>query len=232
MNSQDTYWSGYYTGVMQEGNAWLDYSNARVQAQTFSLALEAAGPVRGLKCIDLGCGWGDFCRLLVALGAAEVTGVDMIPATIAKLKQTDRSIRWICSSLCDPHLGDELESYDVTFLLEVLQYLPLADSLHSAWVHLKPGGRLIGVAPNARCPIVRRTRERFDSLYAPVTVSEIGSVVQTLSDVDHATYRALSFGEDQRLVPYEVSPWRPAQDWPVEPNRIQFAVVKRNQPTV
>jgi 2-polyprenyl-3-methyl-5-hydroxy-6-metoxy-1,4-benzoquinol methylase len=231
MNPQDQFWSTYYGRVMQEGTAWLDYSNARVQAQTFSLALEAAGPVRALRCLDLGCGWGDFCRLLAALGATEITGVDMIPETIAKHRQTDPGIHWICSSLSNPSLGDELESYELAFLLEVLQYVPLADTMRAIWEHVEPGGRLIGIVPNASCPIVSRTRERFDFQYIPVTVAQIDAVVRTLPDVAHSSYRALSFGSDQRIVPYEVSGWHPAGDWPVEPNRIQFVVVRNSRPT-
>jgi sugar transferase EpsL len=65
--NQRNFWSSYYGEVFEQQKPWLDYSNARVQAQTFGLA--AAGPVDGAACLDVGCGWGQLARALVALGA-------------------------------------------------------------------------------------------------------------------------------------------------------------------
>jgi len=46
------------TQVSESQTPWLDYSNDRVQAQSLSLAIEAAGPIKGKLVFDLGCGWG------------------------------------------------------------------------------------------------------------------------------------------------------------------------------
>jgi 2-polyprenyl-3-methyl-5-hydroxy-6-metoxy-1,4-benzoquinol methylase len=227
MKTQEQFWATYYRDVAKTGNSWLDYSNDRVQAQTFGLALEAAGPVGGKQCVDIGCGWGDFCRTLSVLRAAKVSGVDIVPEVIAQHQQTYPDIEWMCGSLHDPGLGGRLGFYDLAFLLEVLQYAPVAHALPVVWEHLRPGGRIVAVFPNAECPIVRRTRDRFGTNYAPPTLAQIDTVLRGLPDLEDVAYRGLSFAADQRMVPYEVSPWRSTGDWDNEPNRIQFVVVKR-----
>ena len=82
VSTQEQFWRDYYVEIVEKGNLWLDYSNERVQAQTFALALEAAGPVRSKQCIDIGCGWGDFCCTLSALQASTVTGVDIVRSSL------------------------------------------------------------------------------------------------------------------------------------------------------
>jgi hypothetical protein len=39
MSTQEQFWSCYYGEIVKKANPWLDYSNERVQAQTFGLAL-------------------------------------------------------------------------------------------------------------------------------------------------------------------------------------------------
>ena len=173
MNAKEEFWSSYYGDVVKTGNAWLDYSNERVQAQTFGLALEAAGPIRSRRCLDVGCGWGHFSRLLDSLGAASVTGLDIVPDMIAHHEREYPRIRWICGSLSAGDLSTELGPCDVAFLLEVLQYLPFPDALRNVWNQVLPGGRIVAVVPNANCSIVSRTRSRFGDRYAPLTVAQI-----------------------------------------------------------
>jgi 2-polyprenyl-3-methyl-5-hydroxy-6-metoxy-1,4-benzoquinol methylase len=228
MRAREQFWIDYYTNVLNRGNAWLDYSNGRVQAQTFGLAIEAAGPLQEKRCLDIGCGRGSFCRTLLALDAMSVTGVDIVPHLIAEHKLAYPSIRWLCGSLQNPHLVEQLESYDVAFLLEVLQLMPLADTLRVLWNRLRPGGRIVAVVPNANCPIVSRTRERFDANYKPRTVAELDAVLRSCSDLEQAAYRGLSFRADQQVVPYDVSAWRTTGDWKAEPNRIQFIALKNS----
>jgi SAM-dependent methyltransferase len=228
MSRQETFWLDYYADVVKAGNSWLDYSNDRVQAQTFAVALDSAGPIHGRRCLDIGCGRGQFCRALSAFGASCVTGVDIVPEAIARLERESPDIRWLCGSPHDPELIEQLGTYAIAFLLEVLQYTKFPDALRAVWRHLEPGGRLIAVAPNPNCPIVSRTRDRFDTLYAPPTLIEIQSEVSGWSDLEHVAYRAMFFGADQRIAPYEVSPWVTSGGWNgMEPNRIQFVATKR-----
>ena len=228
MSTQEQFWSSYYAEVVKTGDSWLDYSNERVQAQTFGLALEAAGPISARSCVDIGCGWGQFCRSLSALRASRVTGVDIVPEMIAQHEREHPHIRWLCGSLQSPDLLEQLGSYDIAFVLEVLQYAPLAEALGALWERLLPGGRIVGVVPNADCPIVSRTRARFGATYAPPTLHQIDAVLQGCDDLEYAAYRGLAFGCDQRLAPYEVSSWRTLRQWESEPNRIQFVGIKRS----
>jgi SAM-dependent methyltransferase len=227
MRAQDAFWSRYYADVIRKGDPWLDYSNDRVQAQTFGLALEAAGAVRMKRCLDVGCGLGDFCRALSVLRASSVTGVDIVPEVIEGHRQALPDIEWMCGSLQAPDLDGQLGSYDVAFLLEVLQYAPIAEATRLIWRHVDRGGRIVAVVPNARCPIVSRTRARFESYYTPPTVSDIDAALRQLPDLESAIYRGLFFRGDQQLVPYDVSQWTTTGDWEQEPNRIQFVALKR-----
>jgi 2-polyprenyl-3-methyl-5-hydroxy-6-metoxy-1,4-benzoquinol methylase len=231
MNAQEQFWSSYYGDIAKKGDLWLDYSNERVQAQTFGLALEAAGPIRARRCVDIGCGWGHFCRSLSALDASSVTGVDIVPEVIAQHEQEHPHIRWLCGSLQSPNLLEQLGSYDIAFVLEVLQYVPFTQAMGAIWERLLPGGRIVGIVPNIDCPIVSRTRARFGANYAPPSLHQIDAVVQGWAQLEHAAYRGLSFGSDQRLAPYEVSPWGPSREWESEPNRIQFVAIKRCAPS-
>jgi 2-polyprenyl-3-methyl-5-hydroxy-6-metoxy-1,4-benzoquinol methylase len=227
MNVQEEFWSGYYGDIVKRGNSWLDYSNERVQVQTFGLALDAAGPVRGKRCLDVGCGWGHFCRALSALGASSVTGVDIVPEVIAQQEQEWPHIRWLCGSLSTIEPIDELGTCDIAFLLEVLQYVPFPAALRTIWDRVLPGGRIVAVVPNARCSIVSRTRARFGASYAPPTIAEIEAELSGWPELEHLAYRGLAFRADQRLVPYEVSAWQTTGAWDAEPNRIQFVAIKR-----
>ncbi len=231
MNDREAYWFDYYGKVAATGNAWLDLSNEQVQAQSFALALEASGPVHGRRCLDIGCGWGQISRALKGLGAAEVTGVDLIPETIAKNSSQCPDIRWLCGSLGDSALESQLSDYDRVFLVEVLQYLPLRDTLHRLWQRLNPGGRLIGVVPNAECPIVKRTHDRFGENYSAPVPADLYAALNSLDALETWAVRGAAFGQDQRLAPYEVSSWgRELNNVPVPPNRIIFAASKSPAP--
>jgi 2-polyprenyl-3-methyl-5-hydroxy-6-metoxy-1,4-benzoquinol methylase len=227
MGTQQEYWSTYYRGVFEQGRSWLDYSNGRVQAQTFGLVLEAAGPVVGKRCLDVGCGWGQLARTLHELGASEVTGVDVVAEPIAGLAKSHPHIRWLVGDLSRERLPLAPASVDVLLLVEVLQYMPLGASLAAAWSLLAPGGRLVAVVPNAACPIVAGTRARFDSRYAPPTVEQLAAAIASLDGVEQWACRGLAFAEDQRIAPYRVTPWATSGDWTQPPNRLQLVVSKQ-----
>jgi 2-polyprenyl-3-methyl-5-hydroxy-6-metoxy-1,4-benzoquinol methylase len=226
VSTQAEFWSSYYRDVFDRGKQWLDYSNARVQAQTFGLALEAAGPVQGKRCIDVGCGWGQLARALRELGASAVTGLDLVPEPIARLAEQYPQIRWLHGDLATHAAALGAESADLVFLIEVLQYVPFEATLATAWELLAPGGRLVAVVPNADCPIVSSTRQRFDGQYSPPTVADVRRALAALARCDYWGYRGLAFGQDQRVGPYSVTPWTEHEDWPAPPNRLQLVALK------
>lgn len=227
MSTRERFWSAYYAGVVQRREPWLDYSNQRVQAQTFGLALEAAGPLHGKDCLDVGCGWGHFSRSLRELSEAEVTGVDIVPELVTENARARPDIRWLCGSLEDPVFLEGVGTYDVAFLLEVLQLVPLDPTLRLVWQCVRPGGRLVAMVPNGKCPIASRTRDRFDANYSAPSVEDIDRVLRALPDLEHVAYRGMAFAVDQRIAPYEVSRWDDTGRWSPEPNRIQFVALKQ-----
>jgi hypothetical protein len=94
---------------------------------------------------------------------------------------------------------------------------------------LAPGGRLVAVVPNADCSIVAGTRQRFDARYAPPTFEQLSREVGSLPGVAQWACRGLSFADDQRIAPYETTPWTRAPSWTRQPNRLQLAAVKTPQ---
>jgi 2-polyprenyl-3-methyl-5-hydroxy-6-metoxy-1,4-benzoquinol methylase len=226
MSTQQEFWSAYYRDVFQQGQRWLDYSNERVQSQTFGFVLEAAGPIRGRRCLDVGCGWGQLACALKDLGAAEVTAVDVVPEPIAQLTEQYPEIHWLTGDLSHDDLGLAPATVDVALLVEVLQYMPLGTALRRAWSLVAPGGRLVAVVPNAKCPIVNGTRQRFDSRYAPPALEQLAHELDALEGLEHWACRGLAFTEDQRIAPYAATPWTRQGLWPQQPNRLQIIAIK------
>ncbi len=229
MSDREEFWHDYYNKVATEGRPWLDFSNERVQSQHFALALEAAGAIQGRRCLDIGCGWGQVSESFHSLRAAEVTGIDLVAELIEANKTRAPAIRWLCGSLSDPALESQLGTYDIVFLIEVLQYLPLRETLAQLWNRMAPGGRLVGIIPNADCPIVKRTMERFDDKYHAPTIAELSNALQSLDQVEVSLIRGAAFGADQRLTPYVVTAWGAAQADGTPPNRLNFVAVKQGE---
>jgi len=100
---QDRFWKNHYDDLATAAKPWLDYSNDRVQAQTFAVALEAAGSIQGRCCLDFGCGFGLLSMALEALGAAAVCGIDQSAVIINRNRQRTNSIEWILGQALDIH---------------------------------------------------------------------------------------------------------------------------------
>jgi ubiquinone/menaquinone biosynthesis C-methylase UbiE len=99
--------------------------------------------VKGLTVLDLGCGAGDFCRRLSALGSARVVGVD-ISQNMLELaqKEVQPGISYINRAMEDVIFSPEIFDLVVSSLaFHYIQDLPaLFQKIHS-W--LKPGGVLL-----------------------------------------------------------------------------------------
>lgn len=226
MTKQTEYWTAYYDDLLQNPAPWLDYSNDRVQAQSFALVLEAAGPVTGRSCLDFGCGQGQLARILHGLGASRTVGVDGMEQLLDANRQAAPDIEWQLSTEDSPHLATP---FDLMFFVEVLQCLPSLDVLTRHWAALRPGGRIVGLLPNAECPIVAKTTERLEGNYTPRRFDELSAIADQLDGLESSWIRGIAFQTDQRLLPYTVSPWcsdRAPEGPP--PNRWQFVFVKAN----
>ncbi len=229
-DERGAFWSAYYKLIVERGTPWLDYSNERVQAQTFALCLEAAGAVHGRRCLDVGCGWGHFSLCLAALGAAEVTGIDRMDDLIARHRKNHPGLRWTTGNVRDRAFREGLGTFDLVFLLEVLQYMPIRETIHGLWENLAPGGRLMAMVPNRECPIIQGAVARFEGRYAPPSPSDLGAVLDALPGCAFWRMRGLAFQEDQRHLPYAVSPWTNSPRWASPPNRLLVVSEKSAEP--
>ncbi len=226
MEDRSSFWVRYYREIVARKNPWLDYSNERVQAQTFALSLEAAGPVHGRRCLDVGCGWGQFSLCLAALGASKVTGVDAMEDLIAHHRKSHPDHRWTTGDVLNPAFRQSLGAFDLVFLLEVLQYMPIREAIHGLWESLSPGGRIVAMVPNRECPIIQGAVARFEGKYAPPSPAELVAVLDDLPARHFWHIRGLTFQEDQRHLPYGVSPWTTRPAWDAPPNRLLVVAEK------
>jgi SAM-dependent methyltransferase len=237
-STRESFWSQYYEEVAKKGDQWLDYSNERVQAQTFGLVIEALGPLAGRSCLDVGSGFGQLARALRAFGAQRVTGIDISAELIQQLNSTWPDMDYRRGTLSDAPFRATLGTFDTVTLVEVLQYLPLSETLEQAFALLAPGGRVVLVVPNRECPIVGRAIERFSGNYLPPSPTELLGAAGQLAGVTALAIQGMWFGAAQGICPYVTSNWAPdlpklappeaiAGGTPAPPNRLLLAFEKQ-----
>ncbi|MEZ4869473.1 MAG: class I SAM-dependent methyltransferase [Caldilineaceae bacterium] len=226
---REYFWKEYYNGKWlaenEQPQPWLDLSNERVYAQTLSLALQAAGPVGGRRCLDVGCGWGQMALCLRTLGGHSV-GIDIVEGSIAELQRRYPHIQWVSGSFADRSVVESLGRFDVILAIEVLQYVDWADTLSMLWSNLNAQGRIVGVIPNADCPIVQRSTARFEGNYRGVEAKRLSALLDQLPSLNTWAMQGILFRRDQQLWPYETTSWSNTWNWPVIPNRLMFVAQK------
>lgn len=110
----------------------------------------------GKKVIDLGCGYGWFCRSARAAGAAKVIGVDLSEKMLARARELtqDPEISYQLGDL--GHLTLSSHTYDLVYSSLALHYLPdLAPLFAAIYQALQPGGWLVSTTehPIYSCPV-------------------------------------------------------------------------------
>jgi SAM-dependent methyltransferase len=101
-------------------------------------------PMQGLKVVDLGCGYGWFCRWASEQGADSVLGLDVSQKMLEQARKTTSAsnIRYECADL--EHLDLPAASFDLAYSSLALHYIKdlpgLFASVHAA---LKPGSHLV-----------------------------------------------------------------------------------------
>jgi SAM-dependent methyltransferase len=101
-------------------------------------------PLKGAHVIDLGCGFGPFCRYAVAEGATEVVGVDLSEKMLAEAaaRSTGLPIRYERADLetYQPAQG----AYDLVFSSLAVHYIADFDALVArVRAALKPAGHFV-----------------------------------------------------------------------------------------
>ena len=108
-------------------------------------ALRAMLPaVRGLRVVDLGCGFGWFCRWAREAGAAAVLGLDLSEAMLARARAmtADPAIAYRRADLEDLDLPEA--GFDLAYSALALHYIEdLPGLLARLRRALVPGGRLV-----------------------------------------------------------------------------------------
>ena len=101
-------------------------------------------PLRGLAVLDLGCGFGWFCRWARAQGAARVHGIDVSERMLARARAATPEPEIIYARADMETLDLPDASFDVVYSSLALHYVERLDRLMSE-VHrtLLPGGRLV-----------------------------------------------------------------------------------------
>ncbi|HWT96009.1 MAG TPA: class I SAM-dependent methyltransferase [Terriglobales bacterium] len=108
-------------------------------------ALRAMLPrLREASIIDLGCGFGWFCRWVKEQGAAQVRGIDVSANMLERARQLtpDMSIRYERADL--NHLALAAGSVDLAYSALALHYLEHLDTLvYQVHQALRPGGHFV-----------------------------------------------------------------------------------------
>ncbi len=116
--------------------------------------LEAIGPLRGRRVLDLGCGKGRFARILAARGA-RVVGLDVSAAMLASAGRS--GLDRVQGSAGRLPFRDA--SLDAAIAIEVFEHLApraVEDACDELRRVLRPGGRLVLVDKNAFALNARR----------------------------------------------------------------------------
>lgn len=128
-----------------EGYSRLDRSMRGLAGAPEWPSIEALLPdMRGLRVVDLGCGYGWFCRWARERGAAEVLGIDVSRRMLerAQTMTADPSIRYEAADLETLTLPPG--AFDLAYSSLAFHYIERLDALWSM-LHraLVPGGRLV-----------------------------------------------------------------------------------------
>jgi SAM-dependent methyltransferase len=100
--------------------------------------------VRGLRVVDLGCGYGWFCRWVREQGAARALGLDLSDKMLARARAltSDPAIRYAQMDLDRVELP--AASFDLAYSSLALHYVEdLARLLAAIWRALVPGAPLV-----------------------------------------------------------------------------------------
>jgi len=127
------------------GYARLPRSVAGLEGAPEWPALRALLPdLTGLRVLDLGCGYGWFCRFAREQGAAKVLGLDVSEKMLERARATtsDPAVQYQRADLDSVALPDEI--FDLAYSSLALHYLVHLDRLiGNVAKALAPGGRFV-----------------------------------------------------------------------------------------
>jgi ubiquinone/menaquinone biosynthesis C-methylase UbiE len=100
--------------------------------------------LRGLNVLDLGCGFGWFCRWARQQGAAHILGIDVSERMLARSRATTQDTAIVYTRADLEHLKLSLEAFNVVYSSLALHYIENLNGLMSeVYRSLIPGGSLV-----------------------------------------------------------------------------------------
>ena len=224
-NDRSEFWASHFVQLANSeatNTKQLDFSNHALVVQNYAYVLESIGPLADKRVLDAGFGTGELSRILDLLGA-KVSAIDLVATRIPTLREEVPNVAWWQGDLGEWTLPQNAEPFDVIVAAETLQYVDFDDAVQRLLSALAPKGRLLVLIPNADCPIIQKTSERFDHRYTGVSLKglseRVRGIVTKQSAVDSRAwrvfYRGIRFQDDQTVVPYQSGPWVEADLEPV-----------------
>ncbi len=101
-------------------------------------------PVKGLRVLDLGCGYGWHCGFAAQQGAAQVLGLDISGKMLAEAQRRNGcpSITYRLCGICEYEYPEE--AWDLVVSNLALHYIEDLDQVFAqVWQTLAPGGRFL-----------------------------------------------------------------------------------------
>ena len=210
---------------------------------------ELLPPLAGCRVVDLGCGYGWFCRWAAARGAATVLGIDLSERMLDRARRdtTDHAITYDRQDL--DHVELPLSSFDLAYSSLTVHYLLGVDAFFGrVFTTLVPGGAFVFSAEH---PIYTApTHPRFVTaddgtigwpvdgylVEGPRTTDWLApGVVKQHRTIEtyHSSLRRAGF-EVEHLVEWgpTVEQIAAHPDWAVEVERPQFLLVACRRPAV
>ena len=115
-------------------------------------ALRALLPdLRGLSVLDLGCGFGWFCRWAREQGAAAVLGIDVSEKMLTRASEATRDPAIAYTRADMERLELRPESFDLVYSSLALHYVERLDRLMAVYRSLAPGGSFVFSVEHPTC---------------------------------------------------------------------------------
>ncbi len=115
--------------------------------------VDATGLRPGVRCLELGCGSGEFTARLVESGC-ELTAVDISEASVARCRERVGDRAEVVVGNIETGEGLEGREFDAIVGVSVLHHLDLDACFAHTFTHLQPGGRFAFSEPNLANPQV------------------------------------------------------------------------------
>jgi SAM-dependent methyltransferase len=124
--------------------------------------IEAAGLAPGTRCLELGCGTGEFTTRLVESGC-ELTAVDISEASVARCRERVGDRAEVLVGNIETGEGLEGREFDAIVGISVLHHVDVPATLAALVPRVRSGGRFAFTEPNRLNPQVWAER-RFEPL--------------------------------------------------------------------